>query len=84
MVNILTFLLLSLFCSMLTFVTSWLVLPILLFCPLALFFGAKSYKEVSLLFPKSIIAKLLATTPMVIALVVVPLSLIFINQNYQA
>jgi hypothetical protein len=69
---------------MLTFLTSWLLLPILLFCPLALYFAAKSYSHVTVIFPNSTIAKIVALTPMLIAIAAVPLSFIFINQNYQA
>lgn len=79
------FALFSLLCSFFIFLTAWLVLPLLVLFPLALFFAMKFYKRTMHRYPAaSNWQRLLALLPLFIAIASIPLSLIFINANYRA
>lgn len=79
------FILLSLGCSFMMFVTAWLVLPLLVLFPLAIFFAMKGYKELVVSYPNANIAlRLVMLTPIFIAIATIPLALMFISANYQA
>ena len=76
---------LSLLCSFLVLVTCWLLLPIFILGPLAIYFGWKSYKQTRARVPQLDPARrLLALTPMFIAIATMPATIFFVNATYRA
>jgi len=76
---------LSLLCSLLLFLTAWTGVSILILGPLSIYCGWKSYKQKR---ARAISlgggARLLALTPMLIAIAAIPLALIFVGATYRA
>lgn len=76
---------LSLACSLLLFLTGWTVLSFFIFGPLGIYFAWRSYRRTrTLLRPFSTGRRLLALTPLFIAIAVIPLTLMFISATYRA
>ena len=76
---------LSLLCSFLAVFTLWLILPIFIFGPLAIYFGWKSYKRARARAPQmSLGRRLLALTPMLIAIATMPCAMMIISTGYRA
>ncbi len=76
---------LSLLCSLLTVWTSWLVLPLFVFGPLAIYLGWKSYKQASAHLPRmKPERRLVALAPMLIGIAAIPGALVFLNATYRA
>jgi len=77
--------LLSLFCSVAMVFTVWLILPILVFGPLGIYFGWKSFRQVSKRLPTpSPGRRLLALAPMLLAIVTMVGMITVINVGYRA
>ncbi|VXC73314.1 hypothetical protein MASSI9I_90513 [Massilia sp. 9I] len=77
--------LLSLFCSFLVFWTCWLILPMLVFGPLSVYFGWKSYRQTTERVPNMRPGRrLLAFMPILIAIASMPASMIFLSATYRA
>ncbi|GGY36256.1 hypothetical protein GCM10007387_18210 [Pseudoduganella albidiflava] len=76
---------LSLLCSLLLFVTGWAVLPFFVLCPLAIYLGVRSYKQLMVRNPRAGRGRrLLALMPLFIAIAAIPLTLAFISATYRA
>lgn len=76
---------LSLLCSFLAVFTVWLILPIFIFGPLAIYFGWKSYKRARTRLPQmSLGRRLLALAPMLIAIATMPGTIMIISTGYRA
>ena len=71
---------LSLFLTVLSAFTFWLVIPLFLLPPLAFFFGYKSYKRKA---PQRGLARLLSLVPMVLAVAAFVLELTVMNTEYR-
>jgi len=76
---------LSLLFSVLTIWTGWLLLPMFLFGPLAIYLGWKSYKQTRTRTPlMGPGRRLLALAPMLIAIAAIPGAFVFLNATYRA
>lgn len=76
---------LSLFCSLLLFLTGWAVVPFFVLGPLAIWFAHRSYQASKARYPRAGHGRrLLARIPMVIAIAIIPATLAFINATYRA
>ncbi len=75
----------SLALSVLTYLTAFLMLPVLIFPPIAFFLGVKSYRAGGRRLPaRSGKAKLVAALPMLFAVTTFVLLLTLINTGYRA
>ncbi|MGG7605821.1 hypothetical protein [Massilia sp. BKSP1R2A-1] len=76
---------LSLLCTVAMVFTVWLILPIFFLGPLAIYFGWKSFKQVSTGLPApSPGRRLLALTPMLLAIVTMAGMITVVNVGYRA
>jgi len=76
---------LSLLCSLLTVWTGWLLLPMFVFGPLAIYLGWKSYKQARARAPlMGAGRRVLALMPMLIGITAIPGALAFLNVTYRA
>jgi len=76
---------LSLMCSLLVFLTSWAVLPIFVFIPLAIWCGWRSYRQAAARHPAPGMGRrLLALVPLGVAIATIPLVVLFFQHGYRA
>ncbi|GAB3378026.1 hypothetical protein [Massilia agri] len=76
---------LSLLCSVALVFTVWLILPIFILGPLGIYFGWKSFRQASTRLPTpSPGRRLLALTPMLLAIVTMVGMIAVVNVGYRA
>lgn len=76
---------LSLLFSFLAVLTVWLILPVFIFGPLAIYFGWKSYRQARVDLPQMRLhRRLLALTPLLIAIVTMPGMMMVVSSGYRA
>lgn len=71
--------------SFLAVLTVWLILPIFIFRPLAIYFGWKSCKQARVHLPQMRVhRRLLALAPLLIATVTMPGMMVVVSSGYRA
>jgi hypothetical protein len=75
----------SLACSLLLFMTGWTGLSFFILGPFGIYFAWRSYQRTrALIRPFSAARRLLALTPLFIAIAVIPLTLMLVSATYRA